>query len=199
MISVHVVSKTFGDTEVLRQIELSLGAGDVAAIVGPSGIGKSTLLRIIAGLDTAFEGRVERSGRLGMVFQEPTLLPWRSVRKNLSLFHRELLVAEVDEMLGKVGLLEHARKFPRQLSLGQQRRLSLARAFLGRPEILVLDEPFASLDFALRDDMVALTETLLAEVKPATVLVTHDLIEAKRLATRIWTISGQPARLHEGV
>lgn len=198
MISIHLTSKAFGDTLILRDIDLILQAGETAAIVGPSGIGKSTLLRIIAGIDTEYQGQVARSPHLGMVFQEPTLLPWRTVRRNLSVFHAAATPQDIDRMLDRIGLFDHAEKFPGQLSLGQQRRLSIARAFLDKPESLILDEPFASLDPALRKDMLRMTADLLADVRPATLLVTHDLAEAEHLTSQIFTLKGRPATLSEG-
>ncbi|WP_138465272.1 ABC transporter ATP-binding protein [Poseidonocella sp. HB161398] len=195
MIEVDIRGKSFGGTQVLGPLSFRIAPGEVLAVLGPSGIGKSTLLKIVAGLDTLFEGRVARPQRLAMVFQEPTLLPWRSALQNLTLVHPGLGRAGAEEMLEQVGLAGKGEAFPGQLSLGQQRRLALARAFAGQPELLVLDEPFVSLDAELAETMLALTEALIARVKPSVLLVTHARAEAERLADRMLWLSGSPARL----
>ena len=195
MIHIHVRRKAFGGAEILRDVHLDLAPGERVAVVGRSGAGKSTLLRIIAGVDTAFEGEVRRPDNISFVFQEPTLLRWRTVLQNLTLTHPGLPEGEARAMLRRVGLEEKAGDFPGQLSLGQQRRVALARAFVGRPELLILDEPFVSLDPSLAEEMIALTESLIAEVRPAVLLVTHSQAEAERLAERICRLEGSPATL----
>jgi len=195
MIQVDVRRKAFGRREILRDIRLDVAPGERVAVVGPSGVGKSTLLRIIAGVDTVFEGRVERPDNIAIVFQEPTLLRWRSVLQNLLLTHPGLPQEAAHTMLRRVGLAARAGDFPGQLSLGQQRRVALARAFVGRPELLILDEPFVSLDPALAEEMIALTENLIAEVRPTVLLVTHVLSEAGRLGDRVCRLQGSPATL----
>jgi ABC-type nitrate/sulfonate/bicarbonate transport system ATPase subunit len=190
--SLHVFirSKQFGTTTVLRDLKFQVARGEVLAVLGPSGVGKSTLLRLIAGLDTQYEGQILREGRLAMVFQEPTLMPWRSVLDNLRLTTR-VDATQAEAALARVGLAGKGALFPGQLSLGQQRRLSLARAYAAKPDILLLDEPFVSLDEALVADMLMLTESVLAEKRPATVFVTHARTEADRLATRQILLSVQ--------
>ncbi|NAZ37916.1 ABC transporter ATP-binding protein [Rubellimicrobium sp. CFH 75288] len=195
MIRIHVRRKTFGATEILRDIRLSIAPGERIAILGPSGVGKSTLLRIVAGVDTRYEGEVERPADVAIVFQEPTLLRWRSVLDNLLLTHRGLSREAALSMLERVGLGAKAGLFPGQLSLGQQRRVALARAFAGRPELLVMDEPYASLDPATADEMLSLTEELLDLVRPTLLLVTHARSEAERLGQRILRLEGSPATL----
>lgn len=185
MIRVDLKGKRFGADPVLGPISFSIAPGETVALVGPSGIGKSTLLRIVAGIDAAFEGSVTRPEALAIVFQEPTLLPWRSALDNLRLIHRDLSPEEAVEALRQVGLAGKEEMFPGQLSLGQQRRLALARAFAGQPELLIMDEPFVSLDPETAEAMLALTEKLIARHRPATLFVTHDRAEAERLATRI--------------
>nr|WP_247650984.1 ABC transporter ATP-binding protein [Roseovarius autotrophicus] len=197
MTEVAIRAKAFGGTPVLGPVAFSIAAGDVLAILGPSGIGKSTLLRIVAGIDRDFEGRVTRPDRLAMVFQEPVLLPWRSALDNLRLVHPGLSQSAARAALDRVGLGDKGAAFPGQLSLGQQRRLALARAFAGRPELLILDEPFVSLDPETAETMLMLTESLIAEARPATLLVTHAEAEAARLATRILRLTGRPATLAE--
>jgi len=195
MIRVDIRAKSFGDTPVLGRVALEVAKGETVAIIGPSGIGKTTLLRIVAGLDDRFEGTVERPGRIAMVFQEPTLLPWRSVLQNLTLVHPGLTRRAARDMLARVGIGDKAHAFPGQLSLGQQRRLALARAFAGHSELLIMDEPFVSLDPATAETMLALTERLIAEERPATLFVTHSRAEAERLGTRILDLAGRPAIL----
>jgi len=172
-----------------------LVTGSVVLIGGDPGIGKSTLLRIIAGIDTDFAGSVQRPVKTAIVFQEPTLLPWRSVLQNLTLLHPECDTDIARAMLERVGIGNKADLFPGQLSLGQQRRLALARAFVGQPDFLIMDEPFVSLDAETAETMLALTESLISESRPATLFVTHSRVEADRLATRILLLGGTPATL----
>ncbi len=193
MIRVVIKSKAFGKIQVLKDVAFMLKPGECLAILGKSGVGKSTLLRLVAGIDTDFEGTVQRPEAMAFVFQEPTLLPWRRALDNLLLVHPGLSEARARDSLRKVGLSEKADQFPGQLSLGQQRRLALARAFAGRPELLILDEPFVSLDEKTAAEMVALTRDLMNEVAPATLFVTHERQEARQLADRTLELAGSPA------
>ncbi|MBC7736713.1 MAG: ABC transporter ATP-binding protein [Candidatus Saccharibacteria bacterium] len=195
MIHVAVRRKAFGNLEVLRDISFTLQQGETLAILGSSGIGKSTLLRLIAGIDGEFDGEITRPDRMAMVFQEPTLLMWRTAVQNLTLVHPDLDEAAALAALERVGIAEKAALFPRQLSLGQQRRLTLARAFALEPELLLLDEPFVSLDQDMAEDMLTLTEVLIARARPATILVTHSEAEASRLANRVLRLAGHPATM----
>ncbi|KMK65487.1 ABC transporter ATP-binding protein [Puniceibacterium sp. IMCC21224] len=195
MIKVDVLRKTYGDSQILGRVSFEIAKGETVAILGPSGIGKSTLLRIIAGIDPAYEGTVTRPDRMAIVFQEPTLLPWRSVLRNITLVHPDLGESAAMQMLEKVGIGDKAALFPGQLSLGQQRRLALARAFAGSPEFLIMDEPFVSLDPKTAEAMLALTETLIHETGPATLFVTHARGEAERFHARVLELRGAPATL----
>ncbi len=185
-----------GPGDVLGPITLSLTAGETVALTGPSGVGKTSLLRIVAGLDHTFIGRCQASARVAMVFQEPVLLPWRTARQNLTIVAR-IREDEALKWLDEVGLADLGDRFPGMLSLGQQRRLSLARAFASAPDLLLMDEPFVSLDPALASEMMDLFERLIDARPCATLLVTHVQAEAKRLADRILRLEGRPARLFE--
>ena len=189
-------------TPVLADVRFSVEAGQFLCILGPSGCGKTTLLRVVSGLDTDFDGQVTLpSGpngsalKLAYVFQEPVLLPWRTVLQNLHLVMTEDQIERglAERMLEAVGLGDAHDTFPRALSLGMGRRVSLARAFAVEPDLLLMDEPFVSLDEEKADTLRELLTTLWAE-KPTTVLfVTHDSREAVRLAQRIIVLSGSPA------
>ncbi|MHA3977770.1 ABC transporter ATP-binding protein [Halovulum sp. GXIMD14794] len=196
MISVDIKEKAFADTTILGTVRFTLDPGETLAISGPSGIGKTTLLRIVAGLDGDFDGAVHDARSTAMVFQEPVLLPWRSALRNITLATR-INERAATEALAEVGLGAYADRFPGQLSLGQQRRLSLARALSASPDLLLMDEPFVSLDPALAEEMLALTDRLLKARQMATILVTHTESEARRLATRFARLEGQPAQLVE--
>jgi len=182
---------------VLGELAFSLGNGEVAALVGPSGCGKTTLLRIIAGLDSDFEGSVAlpAHGMLGMVFQEPRLLPWRTVEQNVRLAAPRATDAALGTLFQALGLTAHRDHFPGELSLGLARRVALARAFAVEPDLLLLDEPFVSLDDALaarlRDELADLVNR-----RPiTTLLVTHNVEEAIGLADRLLLLSLSPARV----
>jgi ABC-type nitrate/sulfonate/bicarbonate transport system ATPase subunit len=183
--------------EVLRDVAFTLSSGEVAAIVGPSGCGKTTMLRIIAGLDGDYEGSLEGQARnrIGMVFQEPRLLPWRSVEENIRLAAPELDERKLSALFDVLGLGTHRAHYPGELSLGLARRVALARAFAVEPDLLILDEPFVSLDAELanrlRDELA-----MLVDRRPVTtLLVTHDVEEAVRLADRLLLLSARPARI----
>jgi NitT/TauT family transport system permease protein len=182
---------------VLQGLEFTLARGEAAAMVGPSGCGKTTLLRIIAGLDPAYEGRVDLSGhdRLGMVFQEPRLLPWRSVEDNLRIAAPSASDEELAELFGALELDEHRAHFPGELSLGLARRVALARALAIKPDLLLLDEPFVSLDEALAKELREEIAALIDEKRVTTLIVTHDLCEAIELADKVFLLSPRPARV----
>ena len=182
---------------VLGEISLALMEGEVAALVGPSGCGKTTLLRIIVGLDHDFEGRVRLPAhcKLGVVFQEPRLLPWRSVDENVRLVAPGISETELSELFATLELSEHRRHHPGELSLGLARRVALARAFAVKPDLLVLDEPFVSLDAKLATRLRAELVELVSDRPVTTLLVTHSIEEAIGLADRIIFLSSSPARV----
>src|SRR5262245_52206677 len=201
-LDVSIKQKSFraasgGKLKVLGELGFSLAGGEVAALVGPSGCGKTTLLRIVAGLDRGFDGSVAlpAHGTLGMVFQEPRLLPWRTVEQNVRLAAPQATDATLDTLSETLGLSAHRHHFPGELSLGQARRVALARAFAVEPDLLVLDEPFVSLDGTLarrlQDELAALVTS-----RPVTTLiVTHSMDEAIGLADRVFLLSASPARV----
>jgi sulfonate transport system ATP-binding protein len=183
---------------VLEDVDFTARSGEVVAVLGPSGCGKSTLLRAAAGLDTASSGRVLIDGtpvsgidpRCAVAFQEPRLLPWRSVRENVRLglpagTGRSEGDAVVDDLLRLVGLSAHARHRPREISGGMAQRASLARALARNPGVLLLDEPFGALDALTRLKMQDLLLTVHAAQPTTVLLVTHDVDEALQLADRV--------------
>jgi len=186
-----------GSIEVLRDLAFTLKAGTVGALVGPSGCGKTTLLRIITGLDSDYTGTVQlpEHGKLGMVFQEPRLLPWRTVEQNVRLGAPEVTDSDLDALFGALGLAAHRHHFPGELSLGQARRVALARAFAVKPDLLVLDEPFVSLDAALAKRLQEELAALVTSRHVTTLLVTHSMDEAIGLADRLFLLSASPARV----
>lgn len=180
--------------DILGPVSLDVQRGDTIALTGPSGAGKSTLLRVIAGIHTEYDGTVRAPKRIAVVFQEPHLLPWRSAIDNVTIAtgcDRDV----ASYWLKAVGLEGHANKYPNHLSLGEQRRLSLARAFAATPDLLLMDEPFVSLDAKLADEMMALSQSLISEHSVTTVLVTHVDTEARRMARRQMRLLGRPAQL----
>jgi NitT/TauT family transport system ATP-binding protein len=182
---------------VIVNLSFALEEGETGALIGPSGCGKSTLMRILAGLDRNFDGSVHipTHGKVGMVFQEPRLLPWRSVQDNVRLAAPHASEAEVTALFAALGLSEHRAHFPGELSIGLARRAALARAFAVRPTLLLLDEPFVSLDAPLARQLQRDLARLVESRRMIVVLVTHDVDEAIALADRIFVLSARPAHV----
>jgi NitT/TauT family transport system ATP-binding protein len=187
--------------EVISGIAFALQRGEVGVVVGPSGCGKSTMLRILAGLDPDYQGQVSQpaGARLAMVFQEPRLLPWRSVEDNVRLAAPDVAEDRLAAIFGVLELGAHRTHFPGELSLGLARRVALARAFAVEPDFLILDEPLASLDDALAARLREEIATLVASRPMITLLVTHSMDDAVRLGDRIFLLSSRPARLLHSV
>jgi NitT/TauT family transport system ATP-binding protein len=182
--------------EVFADFSLTLEGGKVAALLGPSGGGKSTLLRLIAGLDRNYSGRIDvPAGKIGMAFQEPRLLPWRNVGDNLRLAAPGLSEGALNASLAAFELEGRAEDFPGQLSLGLARRVALARAFAVEPDLLLLDEPFASLDRALHLRLRALLARRIAARHITVLIATHDLDDALLLADEVIFLEGAPAQV----
>lgn len=175
---------------VLRNVALEIDNRSFVVISGPSGCGKSTLLNIVAGLDQDYDGRITfgvPNPRLSFIFQSPRLLPWKTVEENIALVLPEgdPRRANVSELISRVGLAGAESAYPERLSLGMQRRVAIARGFVVEPDILLMDEPFVSLDDPTADALRALVLELWQRHPTTILFVTHDRREAVRLATRI--------------
>ena len=201
-LELHIKQKSYrvaagGRLHVLGELSIALAKGEVAALVGPSGCGKTTLLRIITGLDRDFEGAVSLpvNCKLGVVFQEPRLLPWRTVEENIRLIAPQASAQSLKTLFATLGLAEHLQHYPGALSLGQARRVALARAFAIEPDLLILDEPFVSLDAALADRLRGELIELVSRRPVTTLVVTHNIEEAIGLADRVFLLSSSPAHV----
>lgn len=190
-------------TTVLTKIDLQIRAGEFVALVGPSGCGKSTLLRLIAGLEQPTSGTVtigERTvqgvdRRCALMFQEPRLLPWKTIHQNVQLAVRGEAQAASAQWLAQVGLEGFAHALPHQLSGGMAQRVALARALVGRPQVLLLDEPFAALDALTKMQMQDLLVDTVQAAGATVVMVTHDIDEAVYLADRVVILGQRPATI----
>ena len=212
MLALANVGKTYPNgVRALDGVTLAVTPGEIVAIVGGSGCGKSTLLRVVSGLDHPSLGVVTLDGdtimapheKIGMVFQEPRLLPWLSFGDNVGFGLEHLPKAErnarVKAQLARVGLADKATVWPRELSGGQAQRAAIARAFVTRPEVLLLDEPFSALDAFTRVDLQDHLLDVWADSKPTLVIVTHDVDEAIVLADRVIVMRSRPGRLYEEI
>lgn len=203
------VSKRFGDLPVIDRFDQQVNAGELVALVGPSGCGKSTLLHLVAGLERPSGGNVIADGQevtrpdpsRTLVFQEHALFPWLTLRDNVAIalefqkVPRRKARDEAAQWLAKVKLNGFEDYYPHQVSGGMRQRAALARAFIARPQVLLLDEPFGALDALTRMTLQDVLKDLVHEEDPTVLLVTHDVDEALFLADRILVFSQRPARV----
>ena len=212
MLALDRVSKTYRNgVNALESFSAQVKLGEIVAIIGGSGCGKSTLLRAIAGLDRATSGAIGLDGlsitapheKIGIIFQEPRLLPWLTVADNvgfgLAADPAAVRRDKVARALARVGLLDKASAWPRELSGGQAQRVAIARALAPRPEVLLLDEPFSALDAFTRADLQDHLLSLWEEFRPTLLLVTHDVEEAVVLADRVMVMRPRPGRLFDEI
>nr|WP_047572558.1 ABC transporter ATP-binding protein [Methylobacterium sp. ZNC0032] len=210
MLSFDRLSKTYADgTRALSAVTLDVGRGEIVALLGGSGCGKTTLLRLVAGLDRPSEGTIRLDGEaiaepradVGVIFQEPRLFPWLSVAGNAGFGLSHLPASErealITNALVRVGLAGHEKRWPRELSGGQQQRVAIARALVTRPKLLLMDEPFSALDATTRASLHGHLLALWQESHPTVVMVTHDVEEAVTLADRIVVMQPRPGRIFD--
>lgn len=200
MLKVENASRTFNNGLAgFKNLSFAIQEGETVGILGTSGCGKSTLLRVLSGLDEGFEGDIELASLgeqpIGMIFQEPRLMPWLTVKENILFGVKDTKSVDVQEYLNLVGLSEFGNHFPKDLSGGMAQRTAIARALIGEPSVLLLDEPFSALDAFTK---MQLQDLLLEiqEIRSTTmIIVTHDIDEALYLCDRILILGGQPGTL----
>lgn len=201
MLDIKVKSKSFNNKEILNSININIQEGEFVSLVGPSGCGKTTLLGLISRLDEEFSGEIlfnEKSidFEIGYMFQDSRLLPWLTVRENLLLVLKDKSKEHlVEELLKEVELEEYINAYIKELSGGMQRRIALCRAFINQSEIILLDEPFISLDHPSAQELRTIFMKFYKKYKPTVVLVTHDLTEAISLSNRILFFSSKPTKI----
>jgi sulfonate transport system ATP-binding protein len=209
-LAIDGLGKTYADgTEALRDIHIVAHSGEIVAILGGSGCGKTTLLRLTAGLDPPSTGGIAIDAQpvsgthpaISAVFQEPRLLPWLTVARNIGFGGERIAKAErrrrVGDLLERIGLAGYGGRWPKDLSGGQQQRVAIARALIGHPEILLLDEPFSALDAFTRASLHEMLLNLWQELRPTILIVTHDVEEAVVLADRVVVMRPRPGRVFE--
>ncbi|SFJ45609.1 MULTISPECIES: ABC transporter ATP-binding protein [Phyllobacterium] len=204
-LKVNIEEKSFrtsdgGTIEVLRDLNFEVGENEFACVLGPSGCGKTTMLRILLGLDREFRGSVQLPGkveaRMGAVFQEPLLLPWRTVEQNVRLaLPTHLRDTSLDQLFASLGLAKMRGFYPSELSLGLARRAAIARALAIEPDILLLDEPFVSLDASTAQQLRHLLLGVWSDRPTTALMVTHNLQEAIMLSDRIVVLSDRPTHV----
>ncbi|KRN28649.1 ABC-type nitrate sulfonate bicarbonate transport system, ATPase component [Lactobacillus selangorensis] len=201
LLTINDLGKQYGPKVVLRDVNLTIQQGEFVALVGMSGGGKSTLLRLIAGLEKMSTGTLtypDVAPVIRVMFQDDRLLPWMTVRQNITFKRNDAaLQARSQKMLARVGLEKWADQYPAQLSGGQKQRVALARALMAKPQLLLLDEPLGALDALTRRKMQDLILQVCQEEQLTTILVTHDVEEAARMADRTIVIKDGTNRYAE--
>lgn len=210
MLAVHNVSRTFSNgTAGFRNVSLETKQGEIIGVLGTSGCGKSTLLRVLSGLDPDYSGIVEINGdiiksvheKVGVIFQESRLMPWLTVLENISfgLKNDRKKNEKAQEYVKLVGLQGFEKHYPKDISGGMAQRVSIARALITAPEVLLLDEPFSALDAFTKMQLQDLLLTIWEKYKSTMILVTHDIDEALYLCDRIVILKGQPGEIYQTI
>lgn len=197
MIDINIKSKKFASDTIIENLNLNVKESEFLSILGPSGCGKTTLLNMISNLDEDYNGEISLKNKdnIGFMFQDDRLIPWLTVFENINLVSISKNKDEIIELLNDVGLKDYIHSYAKELSGGMRRRASIVRAFINKPKILLMDEPFISLDYptaqALRADFLKFYK----KYNPTVVFVTHDLKEAVSLSNRIIFLDRRPMRV----
>lgn len=200
MFKINIEKKVFNNNLILENLNLNIEKKDFISIIGPSGCGKSTILKILASIDEDYQGIVKyKNGNsiknIGFIFQDSRLLPWLSVLDNILLVTKNEKKNEIIYLLKELGLEDYIHSFIKELSGGMKRRVSIIRAFINKPEVLFLDEPFVSLDYPNAKNLRELILKFYKEYSPIIILVTHNLEEALSLSSRIIFLSSKPTNI----
>lgn len=200
MLKVDIKNKSFKNKIILEDVNFTVNNSEIVSIIGPSGCGKTTLLRIIASLEDEYTGNVSFKNKnsienLGFIFQDSRLLPWLSVKENILLVQKNKNEKKIEELLSEVGLKEYMNSYIKELSGGMKRRVSIVRAFINSPEVLLLDEPFISLDYPTAQTLRKLFFKFFSDYSPIGLFVTHDLDEALAISNRILFLSSSPSKI----
>lgn len=196
MLSINILKKEFEGKLILTDINLEIENREFISFIGPSGCGKSTLLNILAKLDTRYIGKIKNDfENISFVFQDDRLVPWLNIKDNLLLISKTKDIKQIQELLKIVKLEDTIDKFPNQLSGGMRRRIAIIRAFINNPQLILLDEPFTSLDYPTAMDLKKEFLNLCKDFNPIVILVTHDISEAILFSHRIFFLSKNPANI----
>lgn len=197
MLTIDRVCKSFGSLSVLKDVSLTVGDGEIVALIGPSGCGKTTLLDIISGLSQPDSGIVTGGENISYMFQSARLLPWRTVYQNIRLVREDVSPEEIHELIKAVGLEGFANYYPDQLSGGMAKRCALARAFHYQGTHLLMDEPFQGLDYGIRMEMIAMLLSVWKKHRQGILFVTHEIDEALTVASKIVLLRARPMTIRD--
>ena len=197
MLTIDRVCKSFGSLSVLKDVSLTVGDGEIVALIGPSGCGKTTLLDIISGLSQPDSGTVIGGENISYMFQSARLLPWRTVYENIRLVREDVSPEEIHELIKAVGMEGFANYYPDQLSGGMAKRCALARAFHYQGTHLLMDEPFQGLDYGIRMEMIAMLLSVWKKHRQGILFVTHEIDEALTVASKIVLLRARPMTIRD--
>lgn len=200
MIKIKNISKSFDDLKVINDISFEIEKKEIICILGPSGCGKSTLLNIIAGLNKDYLGTIENNaGKISYVFQEDRLLEWKTVYENIQFVNKDSEKKDILKLIKEIGLEGFENSYPRELSGGMRQRCSIARAFNFKAPLLIMDEPFKSLDYTLSLQMIKKLIKVWEERENSILIVTHNIDQALMLGNKLLVLSKKPTFLLEEI